>query len=160
MVGQRRGKTLDEGLPLPPQVPGGGAPPWETGRSPPLRLSSDFRDNNPKRPVTYLHINNMARKTKAPKAKEPELDDDILDDDSEVDEFENYKPGMAEEVYSGEDDEEGEFDSEAEFDSEEEGDGVGVYEPDDWDDNASASDSGSDDDDEGASMVSCRTLES
>lgn len=119
---------------------------------PPLLGSSDFSDNNRNDIVTYFHIDDMARRNKAPKAAEPEIDDDILDEDSEVDEFEDYKPGMAEEAYSGEEDEEGEF--EGEFDSEDEGDGVGIYEADDWDDEASASDSESEDEDEGPSMVS------
>lgn len=108
--------------------------------------------------MTYISINDMARRNKAPKAKEPEIDDDILDEDSEVDEFENYKPGMAEEAYSGEEDEDEEGEFEGEFDSEDEGDGVGIYEADDWDDEASASDSDSEDDDEGPSMVSSQSL--
>lgn len=154
MVGREGGKTLDEASSLPPQSAWWRRRAWETADQPPLLESSDFSDNNHIGQVTYCSINDMARRNKAPKAKEPEIDDDILDEDSEADEFENYKPGMAEEVYSGEEDDEGEFDEEGEFDSEDEGDGVGVYEPDDWDDADSASESDSEDDDEGPSMVS------
>lgn len=91
----------------------------------------------------------MVRKSRPLPVKQFDSDDDILDEDSEEDEFQNYKPGMAEEAYSDEVDE-GEFDSE----DDEEGDGVGLYEPDDWDEADSASGSESGDDDEGADMVS------
>lgn len=111
----------------------------------------------------------MARKTAA-QAKAPkyaEVDDGILDSDSEADEFENYNAAGIKRQYEdsdGDDSDEAEDDSGSEDggegfagiedSDEEQGDGVGVWEPDNWDgndDTDSESESGSDDE---AAMVS------
>ncbi|BEI84963.1 hypothetical protein CcaverHIS002_0503640 [Cutaneotrichosporon cavernicola] len=73
-------------------------------------------------------------------------DDDILDPDSEEDEFTDYVATSRRPAASSEDDDEGSDGSDAEFDSEDEGDGVGMYEADEWD--AADSDSDSEPEDE------------
>ncbi len=100
----------------------------------------------------------MPRKP-APKRPPPKFtdNDDILDPDSEEDEFADYvastrRPGNASDDEEF-DDEEGPEDEGGEFDSEDEGDGVGVYEADEWDAGASDSDSESEDED-AAKLVS------
>lgn len=119
----------------------------------------------------------MARgSTSKPKpSKYAELDDGILDEDSEEDEFANYKASVKkaskgrqppsddededdEEMMDEDDDEDEDMDSNDERlmyeDSDDEGDGVGVYEPDEWDGGADYSSSeDEDEDDERAQMV-------
>lgn len=104
-------------------------------------------------PLTHT---TMPKKGAAKPAKYAAEDDGLLDSDSEVDEFADYaastrRAGAAgsDEDDDEEDDSEGELGSEDEFgeedeEDEEEGDGVGMYEADDWD--ANADDSGSDSD--------------
>ncbi|GMK55342.1 hypothetical protein CspeluHIS016_0203980 [Cutaneotrichosporon spelunceum] len=77
-------------------------------------------------------------------------DDDILDPDSEEDEFVDYVASSRRPAASDdEDDEEGSDDGsdDGEFDSDDEGDGVGMYEADEWDAAASDSDSEREDED-------------
>lgn len=127
--------------------------------------------------ITSTHSRAMARgSTSKPKpSKYAELDDGILDEDSEEDEFANYKASVKkaskgrqppsddededdEEMMDEDDDEDEDMDSNDERlmyeDSDDEGDGVGVYEPDEWDGGADYSSSeDEDEDDERAQMV-------
>lgn len=103
-------------------------------------------------------------KKAAPKRVPPKfVEDDILDSDSEVDEFNDYVASTRRPAANADEDvsdsDEGASDEDVdEFDAEE-GDGVGMYEADDWD---AASDAGSDsdldsapsDDEDAAKLVS------
>lgn len=82
-------------------------------------------------------------------------DDDVLYSDSEEDEFQSYKPGMAEELASDESDfdEDGEEEERVHVDSEEEEDGVGVYEADEWNEDEDASSSEEEEEEDAAKMV-------
>lgn len=103
----------------------------------------------------------MPRKP-APKRPPPKFteDDDILDPDSEEDEFADYvastrRPGITSDEEDGSEEGSEEGSEPGEFDSEDEGDGVGVYEADEWD-AAADSESGSESEDEDAAkLVSC-----